>query len=452
MAMAERVTGGAPALVDRLNRMRVGPLHRRIVAVVALGLFFENYELFLTGALSSALQRDFAVSEAQMPAVLGAGFLGAFAGAVLLGRLGDRIGRRRAMMLTLSVFSVFSVAAAFSPNASALITLRVLAGIGLGGELPIAASYLGDLLPAARRGFWIAAAFTLAYLGVPVVGFLGVALVDRAPAGLAGWRWLFLIGGAGAALVWLARRNLPESPRWLAAAGRTDEAEAIVARLEASAGPAPEAGAAPPERPAVHTPRDLLRRPLAGRTGLMAVVSVLQVVGYYGFGSLATLVLTEQGHSVVTSLAYTAVSYIGYPIGSAVSMAVMERVERKWVLAGSAAVMMVAGLVYGNVGVPAAIMTLGFCYTLASNVMANSYHIYQSEQFPTALRAGADGMLYSLSRLTAAAMPFVLIPLLHSTSATTVYTVVAADLALMVAAVLVFGVRTTGRALEDIAR
>jgi hypothetical protein len=86
----------------------------------------------------------------------------------------------------LSVFGVFSIAAAFSPNATTLIVLRVLAGIGLGGELPIAVSYLGDLLPAAVRGLWTAIAFAVSYLGVPAVGLLGVGLVDHAPLGFAG--------------------------------------------------------------------------------------------------------------------------------------------------------------------------------------------------------------------------------------------------------------------------
>lgn len=444
-------------LLARLNNMPVTPSHMKIIAVVALGLFFENYELFLSGALSSALEKNFGVSKAQLPAILGSGFFGAFIGAVVLSRLADRVGRRRAMMLTLSVFSVFSIAAAFSPNATILIVLRLLAGIGLGGELPIAVSYLGDLLPAARRGKWIAIAFAVSYLGVPAVGFLGVGLVDHSPLGLAGWRWMFLIGGLGAALVWLARRNLPESPRWLVTQGRTDEAEKIVTRLEAFAGsdylPATEPDGVARTRPheGQRALRDLLRSPLRRRTTLMAGVSILQVIGYYGFGSLAVLVLTREGHTVVGSLTYTSMSYIGYPVGAALSVVIMERFERKWILAGSAALMAVVGLGYGNAAAPVAIMALGFVYTLASNVMANSYHIYQSEQFPTDVRAGADGALYSLSRLASAAMPFVLVPLLDHTGAAVVFAVIAAVLALMVVLVLAFGVRTTGRAVEDIA-
>lgn len=451
----------ARRIVSRLNNMPVTRAHMKIIGVVALGLFFENYELFLTGALSSALKRDFSVSDVLMPAILGSGFLGAFLGAVVLSRLADRIGRRRAMMLTLSVFSVFSIAAAFSPNAETLILLRVIAGIGLGGELPIAVSYLGDLLPAVRRGRWTSIAFAVSYLGVPAVGFLGVGLVDHSPVGLAGWRWMFLIGGLGAGLVWVARRNLPESPRWLAAMGQTERAEAIVARLEASAGPnyrAPaEAGnvlvpladkAAPAGQ---HTMGDLMRGPLRRRTILMAAVSILQVVGYYGFGSLVVLLLTQEGHTVVSSLAYSSVSFIGYPIGAGLSVLVMERFERKWILAGSAALMGVVGLAYGNASEPVLIMSLGFVYTVASNIMANTYHIYQSEQFPTSVRAGADGVLYSLSRLTSAALPFVLVPLLHTTVPALVFTVIATALGLMVLIVVAFGVRTTGRALEDIA-
>lgn len=444
------------SIAARLNRLPVTRTHKRIIAVVALGLFFENYELFLTGTLSTTLKRSFGIHGAQLSAVLASAFVGAFIGAVVIGRLADRIGRRNAYFLTLSLYSIFSLVGAFSPNAWVLIISRFVAGIGLGGELPITDSYLGDLLPAHRRGFYTAWAFTLAYIAVPVVSILGFGLVQVAPFGMAGWRWMFGIGALGAAVAFFLRRALPESPRWLESVGRAAEAQAIVQRFEEAAGVEHRALPVPADSGPVATAplpaSALLRRPLVRRTALMTTVWITTVVGYYGFGHLATLALGARGYSAVASLGYSAISFVGYPIGSALSMVIMERLERKWILAVSCLAMSVFGIAYGYSTATAAIVVFGFCFTLASNVMANSCHIYQAEQFPTSIRATANGWLYSLSRLSTAAAPFYLIPLLTNHGPAAAFAVVGVAMITAVLALAAFGVRTTGLGLETIGR
>lgn len=97
----------------------------------------------------------------------------------------------------------------------------------------------------------------------------------------------------------------------------------------------------------------------------------------------------------------------------------------------------------------AAIIASGFCFTVVANVMSNSGHIYQLEQFPTSVRTTATGWLYSLSRLSTAAAPFYLVPLLDACGAAVAFTVVAAAM-LLAGVSVVFGVRTTGLGLESI--
>ncbi len=443
---------------ERLDRLPVTGEHRRVIAILALGNFFEIYELFLSGLLATTLKKTFALNGLTLSVVLASGFVGAFLGAIVIGRLADRRGRRQAYVFTLTLYSAFSLLGAFAPTVWALVVFRFFAGIGLGGELPVTDSYLSDVLPARNRGRYAAWAFTVAYLAVPAVGFLGVALVDASPLGVAGWRWMFAIGSLGAITTFAVRRRLPESPRWLESVGRHADADTVVRRFEAAAaaegwtpltsqastGRAPAAPAA--------SARALLRPPLRRRTSLMAVAWVTVTIGYYGFSNIATLSLTQRGFSVTNSLLYSSVSFIGYPVGSMISVPIMDRFERKWILVGSLLAMAALGLGFGYAATSMQVIACGFLLTCAANVMSNAIHIYQSELFPTSVRTTATGWLYSLGRLSIATVPFYLIPLLNGYGAGAVFALIGTALLLGVTALAVLGPRTTGLTLQAIAQ
>ncbi|MEU6129476.1 MFS transporter [Saccharopolyspora sp. NPDC047091] len=437
-----------------MDRLPLIGMHRKATTAVGLGLFFDMYEIFLTPVLSTALVQEFQLSKAELPLVLASTFLGMFVGTLLLGRLADRIGRRRAFLLSLAVYSLFSLLGAFSTGPWMLAATRFVAGVGIGAEPPLADAYLSDLLPAKRRGRYIAWAYTVAFLGVPAAGFLAHWLVPAAPLGIAGWRWMFALGALGAVVVFLLRRGLPESPRWLAATGRQAEAEALVDELEAQARatgvelPEPEPARGAP-RPAGGL-RDLVTAPYGRRTAMMAVFQVLQTVGYYGFGTMVPLVLAAKGYEITDTLLFSAVTYLGYPAGAALSLPFVERMERKHLVITSALGMMVLGLAFGLSASTLPIVAFGFLYTAMSNVFSNAFHIYQAEIFPTHIRATAASWTYSLSRLTTGAMPFVLVPLLHAQGAGVLFAVVAAAMIGVSADIGLFGPRSTGRPLEDV--
>ncbi|GAA2300732.1 MFS transporter [Streptomyces kunmingensis] len=454
---AASADGPRLTVAARLDAVPVGAWHWRITLLAGLATFFDLYEVFLGGVLGSVLTEQWHLDSNGKALLVGAPFFGMFAGAVLLGRAADRFGRRPLFMLNLAGYSVSSLLAAFAPDLTSLIVLRVVAGLFLGAELPLVDTYVSELLPGAVRGRFVAIAYTLGFCGAPVAALLGGQLVAERDLLIDGWRWLLVFGGVGAAFVWVLRRSLPESPRWLSAQGRHAEADRIVADVERGAGLAPvEAGQLPesvPESAESAAPlRELFRPPHLRSTVMLWIFQVLQTVGYYGFGSLAPLVLMAKGHDVVHSLTYTALSFLGYPIGSAVSILFIERIERKTLVIAAAAAIAVFGLAFGTAESSAAIVTAGILMTLTQNIFSNAFHVYQAELFPTAIRGSAVGIAYSLSRLTGGVLPFVGLAVLDEFGATGMFAGCAVLMALLCLDVAVLGPRTTGRALESVVR
>jgi len=440
------------AVAARLNRLPPTRTHRQATVIAGIGAFFDLFDVFLAGVLGAVLTQQFGLGRVSLPAALGSAFVGMFIGATVLGRLADRIGRRRAFLFNLAIYSIFTFVGAFSVDATMLIVSRFLAGIGIGAELPLVDTYLSELLPARLRGRYTAWAYTLGFVGIPAAGILARVLVPLRPLGIDGWRWLFVIGSLGAVIVWLVRTRLPESPRWLVSVGRAAEADAIVARMEAEAAgqelaPLEQGHSEPAGRVGVAV---LFTGPYRSRTLMLGVFHIFQSIGYYGFGTLVPLVLASKGYSIVTSLTFTALTFFGYPIGSALSLPIIERVDRKWVIVGSAFLMSVLGIALGYATAPAAIVVLGFLYTTTSNIFSNGLHIFQVEIFPTAVRATGSGLCYGLSRLSSGAMPFVLVPVLDRWGAGPMFVVIAVALWLALLDIALFAPSTTGRSLEEV--
>ncbi|MFH8291205.1 MFS transporter [Streptomyces sp. NPDC018059] len=504
----------AASIGARLDRMPITPTHRSVTAVIGVGLLFDTFENNLSGTIAKVLQDDFAFGATQLKLVLASAFIGQFIGSLVLGKVADRYGRRRAFLINLAIYSGFSLLGAFSPNAAWLIVTRFFAGVGIGAEQSLSDCYLSDVLPAKKRGRFIAWAYTLAFCGVPAVGFAALWLVPLTPLGIDGWRWLFVIGALGSAVVWVLRRRLIESPRWLATVGREDEADALVSRMEAEvpggtqavpaavspAAPGTYAGPGTAEKGAYAGPvgaameataesvganggyagaagaakegaagtataaakraataeevapatrlRDIFQPHLRRRTVMLWIFCSLSTVGYYGFGTLAPQILAAKGYGIVAGIGFTAVCFLGYPVGSALTVPIIDRFDRKKLVAASAASMVVAGLGFSFAGTPALIMVFGFVYTVCSNIFSNVSHVYLAEQYPTAIRAAASGAAYSLSKLSAAALPFVLLPVLQSYGPGALFGVIAAVMAALATTVLSLGERTTGASVD----
>lgn len=457
MSSNSSVTAPPPqaSVAARLDRLPITRMHLLATGVIGLGLFFDAYENFLAGTISTVLKKQFELGPGPLSLVVASAFIGQFVGALFMGRLADRVGRRPAFMINLALYSVCSLLGAFSPNAAWLVVTRFVAGIGIGGEYALADSYLSDILPSNRRGRFIAWAYTVSFLGVPVVGFMARWLTPLQPLGIDGWRWLFLAGSLGSLIIWFLRSNLPESPRWLEAHGRTEEAEEIVGRMERRAEAEGHVLAAPDASLVPQTMRkvpfaEIFRQPYTRRTWMLWIMFGLEVFGYYGFGTVAPLVLSAKGYDVTSSLTFVALSFLGYPIGSLLTVPIIEKFERKHLVMATALAMAGFGLWFGFAGSATTIVLAGFLYSVASNMFSNAIHAYLADSYPTAIRGTAAGAAYSVSKLVTAIMPFVLLPLVGVGQGSLVFAIVAGAMLLLVLEVGVLGHRSTGRSADEV--
>ncbi len=230
------------AIPARLDRLPWGGFHTRVVAALGITWILDGLEVTLAGALSGALKDSpvLRFSNTDIGIASSAYLAGAVLGALFFGWLTDRLGRKKLFFITLSVYLVATAATAFSWNLWSFVLFRFLTGAGIGGEYTAINSTIQELVPARVRGwtdlvingsFWIGAALG----AVGAIVLLDPAVIDPEH----GWRLAFLIGAVLAIVIFFMRLWIPESPRWLITHGRADEAERIVAGIEARFAPAP---------------------------------------------------------------------------------------------------------------------------------------------------------------------------------------------------------------------
>ena len=442
-------------IAARLDRLPVSRWHWMLTIVVGLAAFFDVYEIYMGGVLASVLAKPWGLTLDGKALLVGAPFFGMIFGAIVLGVASDRWGRRRMFMFNLGIYSLLSIAAAFSQNLATLVTFRLLAGVFMGAELMLIDTYLSEFLPKLARGRMIAVAYAVGFLGTPVAAGLGGLLIVKSHFLWDGWRWMLLAGGLGAALIFALRRNLPESARWLAERSRFEEADKIVSSIEetvASQTGKPLAEVQPDEpTPVKRIPfRAMFKPPYRRRTVMIWIFQILSTVGQYGFASLVPLILISRGYDITKTLTYTALSFTGAPVGALLTIPLVERFERKFVIIGASLVVAICGIIFGNATTGGLIVTMGIAITICNSIVSGAQHIYLAELFPTQVRSTAIGVAYSLSRLSAGLLPFWALTILAHFGANGVFIAAACVIVIMCLDVAILGPRTNGRSLEAV--
>jgi putative MFS transporter len=454
------------SIAARIERLPLGRFHRRFITLVSLGNFFDLYDIFVVAYIGAALQQSHFLTLPQFTAFIASGFFGMFVGTIAFGIGSDRFGRRIVFMTLLLLYSVFTLACAFAPSANWLIALRFFAGAGIGAEIIVIDTYVSEIVPSQARGRYVAITQVVGFAAVPVAAVLARVLVPTHFL-MPGWRWVVLIGSAGALLTWWFRRHLPESARWLASRGRAAEAESVLTALESeSFANLDEKHLARSQAQQKQTDRtaqsgqtiektsfaELFRHPYLGRTTMMIVFQALQTIGFYGFANWAPTFLLKRGFSLLHSLEYTMLIAVVSPIGPLLAAASSDRMERKWTIVALAVLVAAFGLGFGGANTPFTVVAFGALLTLSNYWFSAAFHAYQAELFPTRIRATAVGFTYSWSRLSAAFSSVLIATILTRSGVGAVFTLLAIAMCGVAFVIAIFGPRTNRILLEDLAK
>ena len=231
-------TSVGPALSrsQRLDRLPFTRRHGRLVVGSGAGWALDAMDVGLISFVMAALAAQWGLDDTTLSLVGSIGFVGMAVGAGLGGLLADRVGRRQVFAVTLLVYGLATGAAALSWSVASLLVFRFVIGLGLGAELPVAATLVSEFAPARIRGRVVVALESFWAVGWVLAALIGYLVV---PTSDSGWRWALALGAVPAVYAAVVRFGLPESVRFLELRGRDAEAEAVVRRFEESAGVTP---------------------------------------------------------------------------------------------------------------------------------------------------------------------------------------------------------------------
>jgi len=449
----------------RLDRLPPTPYLLGLIARIAVGGWFEFFDLFMTAYISLGLIKAgiFTATTTGLfdwtgfASFIASGFSGMFIGTLVLSGVSDRYGRKKTFVYSLFCYSIATLVMAFQKSPISLDLWRFIAGLGIGVQLITSDVYISEISPKQSRGLYTSFSLLVSFCAVPAAAFAAYLLIPRTFLGLAGWRWLAMIGALGAPIYLLIGLQLPESPRWYEARGRKKEAEAAVAQMEAATEvslgrplPAPQAGDEQ-DRPTGRL-REIWRPGYRVRTIMLIVFNVFQTIGFYGFASWVPLLLMQQGVSFLHSLEYTFAIAIANPLGPLISMKFADAWQRKWQIVNLAVASAIFGMILARMRNPALIILFGSLITVANNWFSCAFHSYQVELYPTRIRARAVGFVYGWSRFSAIFVGFLIAALLKDFGTVGVFALIAGSMAIVAVVIAIAGPKTSGVPLEVLSR
>src|ERR1700694_3509613 len=452
--------GGPDEISRRLESLSASSYLWRLVILLSLGGWFEVYDLFFTGYIAPGLNRSGLLTTTMQAffgfsgigAFVAATFAGLFVGTFFLGFLADRFGRRAIFTYALLGYSAASVVMACQTTSEGLLLWRFIAGIGIGVEIITIDAYITELVPSRMRGRAFAVNQSLMFIAVPVVAFLAWWLVPLSPFGVDGWRWVVLIGAAASMIIWVLRLYVPESPLWLARHGRGEVAVKILATLETKSAAAARSDAKTEIRPSRNVKNvvfaDLFRPPYLSLVVLFMVFNFCQAFGFYGFANWVPTLLVDKGITVTKSLQYSFIVAFAYPIAPLLAASFADRFERKWIISGACAAIIAFGIAFSQLTQPVLLILCGVLLTAANMTMSYAYHAYQTEVFPTSIRARASGLVYSMSRVSAMFSGFIVAYMLRVGGVHGVFGLDTSAMILVIIAIATFGPHVRGKTLE----
>jgi putative MFS transporter len=427
--------------------------HAKARVVMGSATFFDAFNSLSLAFALPILIGLWHISARQSGFLIASSYVGQLAGALLFSRLAEKFGRIPSATAGIAIMAAMTLGCAVAGSFPALFVCRFVQGIGIGGEMPVAAAYISELSRAQGRGRFFLLYEMIFPVGLMAAGQLGAWLVPAF-----GWQAIFLIGSVPCVVITVLVARLPESPRWLIAQGRLAEASAVVKEMEARAGRS-SGTVAPAEVPAVPTaPRrtswsELLSGPFRSRT---LIVWTLWFCAYFIANSLnnwlPSLYNTVYHLGLRPALRAASMTNVAQVMVLLVCAFSIDRIGRRnWTVAsfvaGAVLLAILAFLAAESVSSVMILATLSYGLIGSTNAVL---YLYTPEIYPTRMRAIGTGLATSWLRLASAVGPAVVGFLVGAKGIGAVF--------LMFAVVGVIGafagarmIETRGQRLEEIA-
>lgn len=451
----------AAQLLFRIENVPFCRWHTKARVIMGSATFFDAFDALSLAFVMPVLVGLWHLGPTEIGVLIAAGYLGQVIGALLFGWLAERRGRVPSATLAVGIMSVMSVASAFTGNFQMLFLARFVQGIGVGGEVPVAAAYINELSQAHGRG-----RFFILYELIFPLGLLGAAQIGAFVVPRFGWEYMFLIGGIPGILIATLILRLSESPRWLISKGRLDEAERIIERLEAATtkrnlDPARnqievdarlaslQAGLQNPRKASW---KELFSPIYRGRT---LIVWVLWASSYFvanGINNwLPSLYKTVYHLPLQESLHMASISNVLSTCAVLACAFLIDRVgRRRWAMG----CFVLSGTLLATLGImgaddPRSVMLLASSAYAVMGTTTVMLYLYTPEIYPTRMRAIGTGLATSWLRAASAAAPAIVGVVLSGQGVAAVFLMFALTTIVgLIAATRM--IETTNRALEEI--
>lgn len=380
-----------------LSTAGTGPFQRRLLGIFGLVWAADAMQVLAVGFTAASIAATFGLS---VPQALQTGtlfFLGMLIGAALFGRLADRYGRRRVLLITVACDAVFGLLSVFAPSFAALLALRFLTGVAVGGTLPVDYAMMAEFLPPRNRGRWL-----VMLEGFWAVGTIAVALAAWAAsiAGIAdAWRWIFAATALPALIgIWL-RFWVPESPLYLLKEGRADDAKRVLNQMLRANGKAELSPDSAITLPQAATSSGLLAPDLRRRTLLILGIWFLVSVSYYGVFTWMPAKLAGEGFGFVRGYGFLVIVALAQLPGYALAAYGVETWGRRPTLIGFLLLSAAGCALFVSA---ASATVIGASILLMSFALLGTWgalYAFTPELYPTELRGTGMGVAGAMARL-----------------------------------------------------